>query len=59
MRRDAEKLVKDSPGRVPGIRSRRLALELVAAADMKLRIGISGINQHIGVDHEHYRPSRR
>ena len=57
MRCNAQKLVKYPPGRIPSIRPRPLALEPVAAGGMKLRIGIGGISQHIGVDHKHYRPS--
>src|ERR1019366_5606467 len=57
MRCDAQKLVKYPPGRVPGIWSRPLALEPVAAGGMKLRVGVGGINQHIGIDYKHYRPS--
>jgi hypothetical protein len=48
-----QKLIKYSPGRVPGIRSRPLSLEPVAAGGVKLRVSIGSINQHIGVDCEH------
>jgi hypothetical protein len=30
-----------------------LALEPIAAGRMKLRVGIGGVNQHIGVDGKH------
>jgi len=39
---------RGSPGGVPGIRSRPLAFEPIAAGAMKLRVGIGGVNQHIG-----------
>src|SRR5262249_15190088 len=53
----AQKLIEDRPSGVPCIRSRPLAFEPVAAGGMKLRIHIGGVDQHIGVDGEHYRPS--
>ena len=37
----------------PGVRSPPLALEPLAARDMKLRVGIGNIYQYIGVDDEH------
>jgi hypothetical protein len=49
----AHKLVKDAPRGVPGIGSHALALEPVAAGAVKLGIGISGVNQYIGIDSEH------
>jgi hypothetical protein len=49
----AHKLVKDAPSGVPGIGSHALALEPVAAGGVKLRIGISGVNQYVRIDSEH------
>ena len=49
----AQKLIEDRPSAVPSIRSRPLALEPVAAGGMKLRVGIGGVDQHIGIDGEH------
>jgi hypothetical protein len=40
------KNIEYSPSRVPGIRSRPLSLKPVATGGMKLRVSISGINQH-------------
>ena len=48
----AHKLVKDAPRGVPGIGSHALALEPAPAGAVKLRIGISSVNQHIGIDSE-------
>jgi len=48
-----QKLVEYPPGRVPSIRPRPLAFKPVAAGDMKLRVSICGINQHISIDYEH------
>jgi hypothetical protein len=42
----------DAPGRVPGIRPRALAFEPIAARSMELRIDVSGIDQHIGIDRQ-------
>ena len=53
MRGYAQKLIEDSPGRVPGIRPRALAFEPIAARTMELGVNISGIDQHIGVDRKH------
>jgi hypothetical protein len=38
----AQKLIEDSPGRVPGIRPRALAFEPIAARSMELGVNISG-----------------
>jgi len=53
MRGYAQKLIEYSPGRVPGIRPRALAFEPSAARSMELGVNISGIDQHIGIDHKH------
>jgi hypothetical protein len=50
---NAQKLIEDFPGRVPRIRSGALAFEPISAGDMKLRVSIGGINQHVGIDGEH------
>jgi hypothetical protein len=53
MRGHAQKLIKYSPGRLPGIWPPALAFEPVAARDMELGVNISGINQHVGIDNKH------
>ena len=52
MGRYPQKLIKYSPGRIPGIRPRPLSLKPVTTGGVKLRVGIGGLNQHIGIDRE-------
>ncbi len=49
----AQKLVEYSPGGVPGIGLRALALQPAAARSMELGVNIGGINKHVGVDGKH------
>jgi hypothetical protein len=54
---DSEKFIKYRPRGVPSIGLRALALEPTAAWGMELRIHIGRVDQYVGVDSNHYRPS--
>ena len=49
----AQKLIEYPPGRIPSVRPRPLALEPVAAGDMKLRVSVRGKHKDIGIDCKH------
>lgn len=53
MSRDAQELVQNRPGRVPGIRAYTLTGKPSAARFMELGVNIGGVHQHIGVHEQH------
>lgn len=57
MRGDSKKFIKDRPGGVPGIGAGALTFQPTSAGNMKRRVRIGSVHQHIGIDDEHYRPS--
>lgn len=54
---DSQELIKYRPGGVPSIGPRALALEPTAAWRVELRIRVGRVDQHVGIDSNHYRPS--
>ena len=53
MRCHSQKLIKDRPACIPGIRASSLPFQPVTATGIKWRIGIGGINQNVSIYKKH------
>jgi len=53
MSRDTQKLVKDRPGGIPGVRASPLRFKPASAGGMKRRVLVRRVNQYVCVDDEH------
>jgi len=53
----AQELIQDRPGNIPSVRPPSLTFEPVATGSVERRVAVGGVNQNIGVNDEHYRPS--
>jgi hypothetical protein len=54
---NSQKLIKDRPGGVPGIWASALGFKPAPAGGVIRRIPVRRVNQDVGVNDEHYRPS--
>ena len=57
MRRHAQEFRNDRPGRVPRVRAHTLVEKPAPKWLVKRRIGVRDVDQYVGVDGQHYRPS--
>jgi|SRR6516164_4268717 hypothetical protein len=54
---DAQKLIENSPSRIPGIRPPPLNLNPLTTWSVEWRVNVRGVHQDIGIHRKHYRPS--